>query len=160
MTRRTTLPHTDDPPAIPPLPDASLAQCLQRLRTERQWSPAQLASRCAMPVATIHELEEGIQLALPVTFRHRLAKALRVMPQQLKALEKHVPANANNDTSTPGAWHLDLGAPNPHCPECNAPLHLKAFWREDMHGHPIETIQANCTQCLFRHRQEQTPNAL
>ncbi len=160
MPRRTTITNTEDSPSIPPLPDASLAQCLQRLRTERSWTRAQLAARCAMPITTINELEEGIQLSMPVPFRQRLAKALRVFPEQLQALEKFVPAtptiDENDDSPPPTAWHINLHDPNPNCPECTAPLRLKTFWREDMHGHPVETIQATCTQCLFRHRQERT----
>lgn len=165
---------------IPPLPDATLAQCIQRLREERSWTRNELSEKSAVPLSTIHDLEEGILVFLPVTHRQRLARALRVFPIQLEALEKDIPSatltdtsngnrikgdltapmqktrtSSSNGSSSTSGWRFNAYEPVPPCPECRGSLRVKQFHREDMHGHPLHVFQITCSQCLFRHWQEQ-----
>jgi transcriptional regulator with XRE-family HTH domain len=40
------------------------------------------------------------------------------------------------------------------CPQCGAKLLIHPFPRQDMEGHPLMLLRANCSQCLFRFEEE------
>lgn len=133
----------------------NLAQCIQQARLARSWSREELSRRTAMPVALIQQLEEGREVFLADAHRPRLASALRIDAHTLKQLEQ--PHLGSSLTNTVDEGALESARQTHRCPQCQAPLRVAYFDRQDMHGHSVVAGQMTCTQCLFRHRFEMAP---
>jgi RNase P subunit RPR2 len=131
----------------------TLAHFVQAARMIQNKTDAELADELRIPLQTLQDIEGGIELFLAPTLRQKLARGLKVLPSQLRALEKNP-----NQPESDGQWMRQmalrskiLSQPDAKhtCPECKASLVVRVFHREDLEGNIENTHKVQCSQCLF-----------
>jgi uncharacterized protein YlaI len=131
----------------------TLATFVQASRLLLNKSDIDLAHELRIPLKTLQDIEGGLELFLAPTLRQKLARGLKVLPSQIKALEKDP-----TQPQTEGQWLrqmalrsriLNQPEENYTCPECEAPLVIRTFQREDLEGQPETTHKVHCSKCLF-----------
>jgi transcriptional regulator with XRE-family HTH domain len=141
------------------LPD-TLARRVQVLREQLDMTARGLAKKAGLPEAEVQDIEQGLTLFLSPHMRQLLAKALRVRPDVLEAVEKpflDMPMQANaNDNLSPvvqlAFMEQVINQPhyNPPCPRCGKVLTIQRFIRQDMHGNPIHAVKIRCGACWLK----------
>lgn len=132
----------------------TLARRVQSAREDRGMSQAKLAEQAFMPLQQIQDIEAGIELFLAPAVRQKLARVLKLRPQELKALETPMPAHRPALSAEGRERFIEeiLHYPNqPYaCPACNAPLVVRLFHRRDIEDNPLVEVKATCSECLFK----------
>lgn len=134
----------------------TLAQLIKTTRESLSLSTQDLCEKIQMPVETIEEIEAGIQLFLSPSQRQKLARGLKLLPQQIKNLEKEFP-NLNDAQDKIFILEVQVKR-NPHqnyqCPKCGSGLNLRQFDRKDIDDNDIVVYKLNCQKCPFQHAIE------
>jgi|GEM_PF-394197 len=149
----------------------SLARFLQAARERMDISRETLAVKSGLSLGLVQQLEEGRLNFLSVMNRSRLARVLKMTPNEIKHHEIEPPevllgnvklvtvdrnhiAFFNNhkrlalkemDRNPDGFWP---------CPDCGAPLHTLSHLREDLEHNPWVAYKIRCTHCLFSLKHE------
>lgn len=147
-----------DNPTKNRLPYDNLAQCIQQLRLSRRWSLSELSQKTAIEPELLTDIEEGRQVFLPTAHRIRLASVLRVSASQIAAFEQPDLGQDNAEHLT-DSERLSLARQTHRCPDCQSPLRITTYDRQDMHGQSFVATQYTCTQCLYRQRFESIPSS-
>ncbi len=135
----------------------TLAQQVQTLRDRLNMTRRTLAERARVPEQSVEDIESGIETFLSPAIRSRLARALRVRPDVLAALEKPPPTPPasvlvqSESARISFLQHIIDHPQHPHsCPECQGPLDVRLFPRRDLRDQPITAIKVRCQRCLFQ----------
>ena len=131
----------------------TLAQFVQEARNKQYKTLEEIAVESHLPVALIQDIEAGIETFLAPTARQKLARALKVLPFQIKQLEKEIVS-----PEAEAAWARSINLRSKllnqpeathDCPECKASLIIRSYQREDLNGQIEKTLKVQCSQCLF-----------
>ncbi len=146
---------------------ATLARLIQAKRDALHLTRQALSEKSGLPLGVLEQLEEGRLLFLSVTNRTRLARSLKMTPQELKQVESPPPitllgdvhllqidrthvAHFNNgkrlalkemDRNNEGFWP---------CPDCGGELITNTFLREDLENKSWTVFKIHCSHCLFK----------
>jgi hypothetical protein len=143
---------TPKPGDLPP----TLAGRVRFWREQRMFSPELLALKGRLPLRLVEDIESGLETFLSPAIRQRLARALHVRAEQIREVEKPPKAPSAGSVALQRAGvtlhEAILRAPDAShpCPACGAPLSVRLFDRQDLHGNPLKVLKAACTTCLFR----------
>ncbi len=129
----------------------TLAQFVQRKREALGLTPFGLSKKCNVPAIIIEEIEAGRELFLSVTIRQNLAKGLRCMADELKALEKdfefeEVPMEVMDVIKQ----RILNGETELFCPKCKSPLKVKIEQMYDLEDNLVYVPRGYCTKCVFQ----------
>ncbi len=129
----------------------TLAQFVQRKRELLGLTPFGLSKKCNVPAVIIEEIEAGRELFLSVTVRQNLAKGLRCLAEELKALEKdfefeEVPMEVMDVLKQ----RIINGETELYCPKCKSPLKVRIEKMYDLEDNLILTPRGHCTKCVFQ----------
>ena len=101
----------------------TLAQFIQKKRDDLGMSTKGLAMLANLDLQIVEDIEAGKDLFLSVTVRQSLAKALRCLPEEIKALEKDFNLPVTSVEIIESLKDLILnGAGGLKCPVCGANL--------------------------------------
>lgn len=129
----------------------TLAQFVQRKREALGLTPFGLSKKCNVPAVIIEEIEAGRELFLSVTVRQNLAKGLRCLAEELKALEKdfefeEVPMEVMDVLKQ----RIINGENELYCPKCKSPLKVRIEKMYDLEDNLILAPRGYCTKCVFQ----------
>jgi transcriptional regulator with XRE-family HTH domain len=142
----------------------TLAQAVQQLREARDLTQRGLAQRALLPVDLIADLEAGLETFMAPAIRLKLARALRVRPVVLEALER-LPSSSlatpMGSVPKPGSEaaiqflqqvleaHMADAARPVLCPACGSRLEVQVRLRRDLQNNPVHALRVHCLACLF-----------
>ncbi len=129
----------------------TLAQFVQRRRETLGLTPFGLSKKCNVPAVIIEEVEAGRELFLSVTVRQNLAKGLRCLAEEIKALEKdfefeEVPMEVMDVLKQ----RILNGETELFCPKCKSPLKVKIEQMYDLEDNLVLAPRGYCTKCVFQ----------
>ncbi|MBR1681464.1 helix-turn-helix domain-containing protein [bacterium] len=129
----------------------TLAQFVQRKRESLGLTPFGLSKKCNVPAVIIEEIEAGRELFLSVTVRQNLAKGLRCLAEEIKALEKdfefeEVPMEVMDVLKQ----RILNGETELYCPKCKSPLKVRIEQMYDLEDNLVYTPRGYCTKCVFQ----------
>ena len=129
----------------------TLAQFVQRKRESLGLTPFGLSKKCNVPAVVIEEIEAGRELFLSVTVRQNLAKGLRCLAEELKALEKdfefeEVPMEVMDVLKQ----RIINGETELYCPKCKSELKVRVEHMYDIEDNLILVPRGYCTKCVFQ----------
>lgn len=129
----------------------TLAQFIQKKRDNLGLSPKGLAMESNLDLQVIEDIEAGKDLFLSVTVRQNLAKALKCLPEEIKALEKDFNLPVTSVEIIDSLKELILnGAGGLKCPVCGAPLVTKVERMYDLEDNLVLHPKAHCSKCVFQ----------
>ena len=99
----------------------------------------------------LQDIESGKDLFLSVTVRQSLAKALKCLPEEIKALEKDFNLSTTSEEIVDSLKELILnGAGGLKCPVCGASLVTKVERMYDLEDNLVLHPKAHCSKCVFQ----------
>lgn len=129
----------------------TLAQFVQKKRDNLGLSPKGLAMKSNLDLQIIEDIEAGKDLFLSVTVRQNLAKGLKCLPEEIKALEKDFNLPVTSVEIIDSLKELILnGAGGLKCPVCSAPLVTKVERMYDLEDNLVLHPKAHCSKCSFQ----------
>ena len=130
----------------------SLAQFVSNLREKLGYSKSGLAKRCNLTEETIESIELGQELFLSSTVRQKLAKGLKLNPNEIKIYEKDF--NIENPVTCEEIESIKLRILNNEneilCPKCKSTLNTRIAKMYDLEDNLILHPKANCSKCTFQ----------
>lgn len=129
----------------------TLAQFIQKKRDDLGMSTKGLAMRANLDLNVVEDIEAGKDLFLSVTVRQSLAKALKCLPEEIKALEKDFNPATTSEEIIESLKELILnGAVGLKCPVCGATLVTKIERMYDLEDNLVLHPKAHCSKCVFQ----------
>lgn len=129
----------------------TLAQFIQKKRDDLGMSTKGLAMRAHLDLEVVEDIESGKDLFLSVTVRQSLAKALKCLPEEIKALEKDFNLSTTSVEIIDSLKELILnGAGGLKCPVCGASLVTKVERMYDLEDNLVLHPKAHCSKCVFQ----------
>lgn len=133
--------------------DKSLSQFVSERRENLGLSQSGLAKKSDLSLTIIEDIEAGKELFLPVTYRQKLAKGLKVGLSDIKQYEKIIYYNFEQsaelaDEIKQKILANDIGELK--CPICSSPLQTRIVKMYDIEDNLIYHPKANCTKCPFQ----------
>lgn len=129
----------------------TLAQFIQKKRDDLGMSTKGLAMLANLDLQIVEDIEAGKDLFLSVTVRQSLAKALRCLPEEIKALEKDFNLPVTSVEIIESLKELILnGAGGLKCPVCGANLVSKIERMYDLEDNLVLHPKAHCSKCVFQ----------
>ena len=129
----------------------TLAQFIQKKRDDLGMSTKGLAMHAHLDLEVVEDIESGKDLFLSVTVRQSLAKALKCLPEEIKALEKDFNLSTTSVEIIDSLKELILnGAGGLKCPVCGASLVTKVERMYDLEDNLVLHPKAHCSKCAFQ----------
>lgn len=129
----------------------SLAQFIQKKRDNLGLSAKGLAMKSNLSLQLIEDIEAGKDLFLSVPVRQNLAKALKCLPEEIKAYEKDFNISVTSDEIIESLKELILnGAGGLKCPLCGSDLVTKVERMYDLEDNLVLHPKAHCSKCVFQ----------
>lgn len=130
----------------------SLAQFVFETREKRGFSQHGLAKKSNIPLETIEKIEAGQELFLATVIRQKLAKALKVEPNKIKALEKDIEEKQIDEEYIERLKELISSGvlEGLKCPVCKSELICRVAEMYDLEDNLIRHPKARCTKCPFQ----------
>ena len=130
----------------------SLAQFVSNLREKLGYSKSGLAKRCNLTEETIESIELGQELFLSSTVRQKLAKGLKLNPNDIKIYEKDF--KIEDPVTFEEIESIKLRLLNNEneilCPKCKSILNTRIAKMYDLEDNLILHPKANCSKCTFQ----------
>ncbi len=130
----------------------SLAQFVSNLREKLGYSKSGLAKRCNLTEETIESIEHGQELFLSSTVRQKLAKGLKLNPNDIKIYEKDF--KIEDPVTFEEIESIKLRILNNEneilCPKCKSTLNTRIAKMYDLEDNLILHPKANCSKCTFQ----------
>ena len=130
----------------------SLAQFVSNLREKLGYSKSGLAKRCNLTEETIESIELGQELFLSSTVRQKLAKGLKLNPNDIKIYEKDF--KIEDPVTFEEIESIKLRILNNEneilCPKCKSTLNTRIAKMYDLEDNLILHPKANCSKCTFQ----------
>jgi transcriptional regulator with XRE-family HTH domain len=133
----------------------TLAQFISEARENAGYSQKGLAVRANIDISVIEDIESGRELFLATPVRQKLASALKLSSQRIKALEKQ-PETSEKDFELSDKidelkWRiLNEGLKGHNCPVCGSELACRVSVMYDLEENMIRHPKANCSKCPFQ----------
>lgn len=135
------------------VPQKSLAQFVSELREKIGLSQTGLAKKSALPLQTIEDIECGKELFLAATIRQKLAKGLKLNPDEIKKYEKQADWSLLPDTEQMVFIKnqiLSNDVEDLECPVCGSKLITRIAKMYDLEDNLILVPKARCEKCPFQ----------
>lgn len=130
----------------------SLAQFVSNSREKLGFSKSGLAKLCNLTEDTIESIELGQELFLSSTVRQKLAKGLKLNPNDIKIYEKDF--NIETPLSFEEIENIKFRILNNEneilCPKCKSTLNTRIAKMYDLEDNLILHPKANCSKCTFQ----------
>lgn len=132
----------------------SLAQFVSEEREKMGLSQTGLAKKCNLELDLISSIESGIEMFLPTTIRQKLAKGLKVEPDEIKAYEKSQELTFGTKTEIELIKEqiLENGENSKvalYCPVCHSKLITRIAKLYDLEDNLVLHPKARCSKCPF-----------
>jgi len=133
--------------------DISLAQFVAQTREKIGLSQSGLAKKANLELLQIEDIEQGKDLFLSSTVRQKLAKGLKLTPDEIKKYEKSENIALEVDfeyIETVKELILKGETRTMKCPVCKSPLETRIEKMYDLEDNLILHPKAWCTKCPFQ----------
>jgi len=133
--------------------DKSLSQFVSEKRENLGLSQSGLAKKSGLSLSVIEDIESGKELFLPVTYRQKLAKGLKVGLPDIKQYEKTIYTNFEQSAEfimDIKQKILDGDIEGLKCPICSSPMQSRLVRMYDIEDNLIYHPKANCIKCPFQ----------
>jgi len=134
-------------------PQKSLAQFVSELREKIGLSQTGLAKKSALPLQMIEDIESGKELFLAATIRQKLAKGLKLNPDEIKKYEKQADWSLLPDTEQMVFIKnqiLSNDVEDLECPVCGSRLITRIAKMYDLEDNLVLVPKARCEKCPFQ----------
>lgn len=131
----------------------SLSQFVSEKRENLGLSQSGLAKRSGLSLAVIEDIESGKELFLPVTYRQKLAKGLKVGLLDIKQYEKTIYSDFEKSSEFVDEIKkkiLDGDVSELKCPICSSQLQTRVVKMYDIEDNLVYHPKANCVKCPFQ----------
>ena len=138
-------------------PQKSLAQFVSELREKIGLSQTGLAKKSALPLQMIEDIESGKELFLAATIRQKLAKGLKLNPDEIKKYEKQADWSLLPDTEQMVFIKnqiLSNDVEDLECPVCGSRLITRIAKMYDLEDNLVLVPKARCEKCPFQIKGE------
>ena len=134
--------------------EKSLSEFIHEAREKAGLSVTGLAKKTGLTVEQIEDIEAGKDLFLPATIRQKLAKGLKVNPQDIKQYERIMLVSYDKIDETyinsVKKAILDGETENLRCPICGSKLNTKITKLIDLEDNIALHPKAQCSKCSFQ----------
>ena len=133
--------------------EKSLAQFVSELREKIGLSQTGLAKKSALSLQTIEDIESGQELFLASTIRQKLAKGLKLNPEDIKKYEKNADWSLLPDTEQMVFIKnqiLSNDVEDLECPVCGSKLITRIAKMYDLEDNLVLVPKARCEKCPFQ----------
>lgn len=132
----------------------SLSQFICDTREKLGLSLLGLAKKSGLSLEQLEDIESGKDLFLPATIRQKLAKALKINPDEIKQFERIILVPFDNISqdyidSVKKAILIDE-TDNLRCPLCSSKLITKIVRLVDLDDNIVLHPKAHCSKCSFQ----------
>lgn len=129
----------------------SLAEFIVENREKLGYSIYGLASKSAISIEVLEDIEAGRELFLPVTIRQKLARVLKCSPSEIKKYERDYEFDIVADDIIENLKVQILQhKTNLKCPLCGEPLITRIAKRHDLEDNLVLQPKAHCVKCVFQ----------
>ena len=133
----------------------NLAQFVFHTREKSGLSVSGLSKKCNLEEDVIQNIESGLEIFLSVTVRQKLAKGLKVTPNEIKIYEKNENYNFTSKEILDNLREDILNNANNKyysalCPVCGSKLNVRIAKLYDLEDNLILHPKAVCTKCPFQ----------
>lgn len=131
----------------------SLSQFVSEKRENLGLSQSGLAKRSGLSLSVIEDIESGKELFLPVTYRQKLAKGLKVGLSDIKQYEKTIYSDFEKSSEFVDEIKkkiLDGEVSELKCPICASQLQTRIVKMYDIEDNLVYHPKANCVKCPFQ----------
>ena len=133
--------------------EKSLAQFVSELREKLGLSQTGLAKKSALSLQIIEDIESGQELFLASTIRQKLAKGLKLNPEDIKKYEKNADWSLLPDTEQMVFIKNQILANDVEdleCPVCGSKLITRIAKMYDLEDNLVLVPKARCEKCPFQ----------
>ena len=129
----------------------TLASFVQKARDDLGMSAKGLAQKSNVKLSIIEDIEAGKDLFLSVTVRQKLAKALKIEPEELMKLERgYQDIIIGDDVMMAIKQKVLQRVKDIPCPRCGAPLVTRIAKMYDLEDNLVLKPKAHCSKCVFQ----------
>lgn len=132
----------------------SLSEFVRETREKAGLSASGLAKKSGLTIEQVEDIEAGKDLFLPATIRQKLAKGLKLHPEDIKQYERILLVSYDNVSDkyiqdTKSAI-LQGMTENLRCPICSSKLITKIVKLIDLENNIALHPKAQCSKCSFQ----------
>ena len=129
----------------------SLAEFVIYNREKAGLSTSGLASKSAIKLEILEDIEAGKELFLSVTQRQQLARIFKCSPKDIKQYEREYQFKEVSDETIENLKSRILKKEtNLRCPMCGEPLITRVAKMYDLEDNLVLQPKAHCVKCVFQ----------